>query len=102
MTSVRPTRGARTSTARSAASATSCARNRLASTVRGKHTEHPPSVFPFALLARDGCIGLAHRAQSLKLFSTIFAVILIDRHRLTPRLGSNSILPLFSPRVNAP
>ena len=101
MTSVRPTRGARTPTARSATSATSCASNRLASTVRGKHTGHSPGVFPFALLARDGCIGLAHRAQSLKRFPTILAVILIDRHRLAPRLEFNSILPLFSPRVNA-
>ena len=96
MTSVCSTRGARTSTARSAASAASGARNRLASTVCGKHARHPPGMLPLALLARDGRVGLAHRAQSLKLFPTILAVILIYWHRLTPV----EIRPLFYPRFH--
>ena len=53
-------------------------------------------MFPLALLARDGRVGLAHRAQSLKLFPTILAVILIDWHRLTPV----EIRPLFYPRFH--
>jgi vacuolar-type H+-ATPase subunit I/STV1 len=69
--------------------------------VRGKHAEHPAGVLAFAILARNRRVSLAHRAQGIKLFPAIGAVIFINWHGFTSFIEiASHILLVFSSRVN--
>jgi hypothetical protein len=69
--------------------------------MRGKHAEHAAGVLTFAVLARNRRVSLAHRAQGIKLFPAICAVIFVNWHRFTSPIEiASRILLAFFTRVN--